>query len=85
MASPPSCTVAICTLNRRDDLEIALESLRGQEAGPDWDILVVDNGSEDATAEYVESVADGFPVPITRSLEPERGLSFARNRALREA
>jgi glycosyltransferase involved in cell wall biosynthesis len=85
MASLPSCTVAICTLNRRDDLEIALESLRGQEAGPDWDILVVDNGSEDATAEYVESVAEGFPVPITRSLEPERGLSIARNRALREA
>ena len=78
----PSLTVAICTLDKCADLEICLESLRDQVVDGAWDVLVVDNGSTDGTAEYVDGLAAAYPVSLQRVSEPERGLSHARNRAL---
>jgi len=78
-------SVVICTRNRRELLERALESLRVQEADHSWEVLVVDNGSDDGTSACVAGHAPAYPVPLRAVVEPRRGLSHARNRALRDA
>jgi glycosyltransferase involved in cell wall biosynthesis len=81
----PEISVAVCTRNRCRILPRLLESLRFQECDRPWEVLVVDNASEDATRDAAESIARGFPVPLRVVDEPRRGLSHARNRALAEA
>ena len=46
-------SVVILTWNRKDDLRETLEKLRAQDYSP-LEIIVVDNGSDDGTAEMVE-------------------------------
>jgi hypothetical protein len=48
-----------------------------------WELVVVDNGSKDRTADVIESFTS--ELPIRRVLEPEAGLSHARNRGVSEA
>jgi glycosyltransferase involved in cell wall biosynthesis len=78
-------SVVLCTRNRSACLGQALSSLAAQQAGVRWEVLVVDNASEDDTADVVRQRAPGFPVPLRLEHEPQRGLSFARNRALATA
>jgi glycosyltransferase involved in cell wall biosynthesis len=80
VAALPSITVAICTRDRPVDLEACLESLRGQK-GPEREVLVVDNAPVDDGARDVTRRMSG----IRYVREPLPGLTFARNRALREA
>ncbi len=77
--------VVICTRNRKDILEKALDSLALQEASRPWEVLVVDNGSEDDTADFLRSLPGRYPVPLRTVLEPEPGVSPCRNRGIREA
>jgi GT2 family glycosyltransferase len=80
----PALSLAICTYNRAASLSRTLESLRAQ-AGIErleWELLVVDNNSTDATREVVEAGAASLPVRYVT--EPRQGLSHARNRALDE-
>jgi glycosyltransferase involved in cell wall biosynthesis len=83
--SDPALTVAICTRNRRDVLLRALASLAAQRAHAAWDVLVVENASDDDTRDVVAAFARDFPVPLAVTSEPQRGLSHARNCALRVA
>ncbi len=78
-------TVAICSRNRRASLLETLESLAVQGCDAAWEVLVVDNGSRDGTGRAVAARAPRFPVPLRVVREERRGLSAARNRALREA
>ena len=48
-----------------------------------WEVLVVDNGSEDDTAEVIASYATVLPIVCVR--EPQAGLSNARNAGVRHA
>lgn len=83
--SEPVLTVAICTRNRHESLLRALGSLAGQRGESTWEVLVVDNASQDGSGEAARSLRDDFPVPLAIAIEPEPGLSHARNRALRSA
>jgi glucosyl-dolichyl phosphate glucuronosyltransferase len=77
-------TVAICTWNRARSLERTLERLVAVAGGDrDWELLVVDNGCTDDTADVVRSFAGRLPV--THLVEPVQGLSRARNRAVAAA
>lgn len=78
-------TVAICTRNRRRSLVETLETLRHQSAKARWELLIVDNGSDDATSDAVREIAGSLPVEVRVETEAEIGLSFARNRALEVA
>jgi glycosyltransferase involved in cell wall biosynthesis len=83
--SESALTVAICTRNRRAWLLRALASVAEQRAHVAWDVLVVENASEDDTREAVGALVSDFPVPLTLVSEPVRGVSAARNRALAAA
>lgn len=79
------CTVVVCTRNRRASLLETLASLAAQRAAAAWEILVVDNGSADGTPRAVEELAASLPAPLRLAVEPEAGLSRARNRGLEAA
>ncbi|THF73663.1 glycosyltransferase [Cohnella fermenti] len=78
-------TVAICTHNRADDLREALFSLLGQRTAEPFEVIVVDNGSTDRTAQTVLEFQRLAGIPVRYVYEERLGLSVARNRAIREA
>jgi len=78
-------SVAVCTRNRSASLIEALESFRGTPTWLRWELLVIDNASEDDTQAKLRSFAGTDALPLRVILEPEVGLAHARNRALREA
>ncbi|MDH3518935.1 MAG: glycosyltransferase family 2 protein [Myxococcales bacterium] len=78
-------SVAICTWNRARLLDRTLAELRALRVpeGLAWEVLVVDNASSDDTAAIAARHAGALPLRAVR--EAQRGLSHARNRAIREA
>jgi glycosyltransferase involved in cell wall biosynthesis len=70
----PVVSVVLPTRGRARYLEVALDSLDSQDLDEPWELLVVDDGSEDGTRE----VLDRRGVRSVR-LEPARGLNAARN------
>ncbi|MEW5746942.1 MAG: glycosyltransferase [Nitrospirota bacterium] len=80
-------SVVVCTYNRAVSLKRTLASLAAM-APPDdaeWELLVIDNNSPDATREAVEEFAGTAPLTVRYVFEPQQGLSYARNRGVREA
>ncbi|MCZ8519313.1 MULTISPECIES: glycosyltransferase [Paenibacillus] len=79
-------TIAICTYNRANDLELAIRSGLDQDFDPAaFEIIVVDNRSTDHTAELVGKFSESHPSQVRYIYEENLGLSYARNRAMSEA
>lgn len=78
-------SVIICTRNRAEQLRVVLDSVAGMVVpkGLAWELLIVDNGGTDHTAEVVDSFSG--QLPIRTVVEPQAGLSNARNRGVAEA
>lgn len=72
----PLITAIICTHNRASYLAAAIDSLLHQNMD-DYDVIVVDNGSTDNTADVVKKRLDN--PRLTYIYEPKLGLSVARN------
>jgi glucosyl-dolichyl phosphate glucuronosyltransferase len=77
-------TVAVPTRNRRLLLLGALEAIAGQ-LRPGDELVVVDNGSTDGSGEAAWSFLAARAAAGRVVVEPEGGISSARNRALVEA
>jgi glycosyltransferase involved in cell wall biosynthesis len=60
MQTPPLVSVVIPTYNRLALLRDAIESVRAQTHGA-WELIVVDDGSTDGTAEYLAGLAAREP------------------------
>jgi glycosyltransferase involved in cell wall biosynthesis len=80
--NPRQYSVAVCTRNRWARLQATLACLARQDWGGPWELLVVDNGSSDATAAGLAGLLGDFPVPTRALVEPRPGVAAARNRAL---
>ena len=81
-------SVIVATRNRAHAITECLDSIAASlaNAAPlDAEMVVVDNGSQDATSRIVEQWATGCAFPVRLLVEPKAGLSVARNRALRSA
>jgi len=83
--APVDVTLVICTYDRRDSLSQTLDTVALQQCDLPWEVLVVDNGSHDGTAEMVAERAPHFPVELRVERELRRGRSFALNRAIEAA
>lgn len=88
--SASSLTIAGCSRNRGPLLERALESILREvqasslAADPTLEVLIVDNGSSDDTADRVRRLMSGEQ-RLRMVYEPTPGISVARNRVLSEA
>jgi glycosyltransferase involved in cell wall biosynthesis len=71
-------TVIIPTYNRSANVKRAIESVRNQEFA-DWELIVVDDGSNDDTGAMVASLCDSR---IRYVLTGHAGVSAARNRGI---
>ena len=78
-------TVAICTWNRFEQLRATLEAMTQIKVplGVRWELMVVDNNSNDATPKVIDSFTDRLP--LRNIHEARQGKSFALNRAIEEA
>lgn len=81
-ARRPAVSIVLPTYNRAGLIGKTIESVRRQSR-TDWELLVVDDGSEDDTRQVVMS----FPDPRIHYLhqQPSRSISAPRNRGLSRA
>jgi GT2 family glycosyltransferase len=72
-------SVTVCTRNRAASLARTLDSLACMEPPrrADWQVVVVDNGSGDDTAQVIERFRDRLPLRV--GVEPRVGVAHARN------
>jgi glycosyltransferase involved in cell wall biosynthesis len=73
-------SVVIPTRNRREKLAGVLEAIAQQENAPDFELIVVDDGSTDGTADWLASRR--FPRQCRIVTQPHRGPAAARNAGL---
>lgn len=80
-------SIIICTRNRKEHLAATLESLErlATADGLDYEILVIDNGSDDGTHELIHEFVTRDPQKRKYFFEQEKGLSRARNCGIRHA
>jgi glycosyltransferase involved in cell wall biosynthesis len=81
-------TVAIPTYNGGDRLREVLDRLRSQinSESFSWEILIVDNNSQDNTADVVREYQANWShsFPLRYCFEDQQGLAFARQKAIDE-
>ncbi len=80
---PPRVSVVLPAFNAAATIAAAVESIRNQTL-TDWELIVVDDGSTDATADIVAAIAR-VDERVTLRREPHRGVADAANTALTAA
>lgn len=80
-------SIIISTYNRSQVLKNALESIYqlACDGSFTYRFLIVDNNSTDNTREVVENFRDRHKTAVKYFFEPQQGISYARNRGIREA
>ncbi len=80
-------TVILCTYNRCRSLTKALESVAASQlpGSIKWEVLVVDNNSNDQTHEVVGEVCRRFPDRFRYMFEAKPGKSHALNAGFESA
>lgn len=77
-----SISVVIATYNRASLLDATLEQLSRQSYEPGDEVIVVDNGSTDATPQVIAQAAQRFPVRLRAMQEMKNGKGPALNAGL---
>ncbi len=81
--------VCVCTCDReallRECLSAVANALRTAPPAAEISVFVVDNQPGGGAAAVCDALRSELPCPLRYATEPERGISFARNRAVTEA
>ena len=80
-------SVILCTYNRCRTLALSLQSVACSvmPATVQWDVLVVDNNSNDQTRSIVDDYSQRYPNRFRYIFEPRQGKSHALNTGILEA
>lgn len=79
-------SVIVCTRNRSSSLAEACEAILAIDFPADrWEMVIVDNRSDDDTLEVARSIESTHPELVRVIREPRIGLSAARNAGVRTA
>lgn len=81
----PAASVTIPVLNGADTIEVQLDALAAQDVADELEILVMDNGSTDGTAEVVRSWNSAASRVQLVDASAQRGASYARNLGIERA
>jgi GT2 family glycosyltransferase len=81
----PAVSIVVVTFDNLVFNRLCLESLLANTAGPEWELLVVDNGSTDGTVEYLQELATGDARVRLIFNGENRGFAAANNQALAAA
>lgn len=85
---PPVITLCVLTYRRPVGVARTLEGLGRlafSRTRPALRIVVVDNDPAGSARQAVADAAASLPWPVTHYIEPQRGITYARNRGLAEA
>src|ERR1700730_11710283 len=77
----PRVVVVVLTWNGRDDTLLCLESLQGVDY-PNWEVLVVDNGSEDGS---VDAIHGDYPEIVVIETGKNSGYAGGNNVGIESA
>ncbi len=81
----PMLTFAFCTYNRADRLERLVAAMRAQACPVPFEILAINNNSQDNTEQVLTRLAAQPGAPLRWVTEPVQGIVAARNRGIAEA
>lgn len=81
MSEIPFVSIIIPTYNRKELLKEAIDSVLNQTYGH-FELLIIDDGSEDGSAEIIATYTDPR---ITYIFQPHQGVSRARNQGIKVA
>jgi glycosyltransferase involved in cell wall biosynthesis len=81
--SAPQFSVVIAAYNDWGPLEQCLRTLAEQSGTPKFEVVVVDDGSNDAAPEFIDKWSSHFPLRVER--QAHEGISAARNHGVRIA
>jgi glycosyltransferase involved in cell wall biosynthesis len=85
MASEVEVSVVIPTYNRAAMLRNAVDSVLAQDSQTPFEIVIVDNNSQDDTASVARSLVNEHPQKVHYVVEREQGNAHARNRGVQTA
>jgi glycosyltransferase involved in cell wall biosynthesis len=79
-------SVVVCTRDRRESLARCVDAMLKVESSEEWELVIVDNGSQDGTADFLRSLPSSWKnVSIITVFESRLGLGIARNTGWRRA
>jgi glucosyl-dolichyl phosphate glucuronosyltransferase len=80
-------SIIICTYNRSHNITDCIDCLSSQKQMENlrWEIVLVDNNSTDGTDQIVRNIELNLSILLRYFFEPLQGLSYARNRGVKEA
>jgi glycosyltransferase involved in cell wall biosynthesis len=71
-------SIIIPTLNKLPRLKLTIESIRNQDYPKEkYEVIIVDNGSTDGTADYISEISDQLPIIYCK--QKQRGRAVSRN------
>ena len=85
MPPQPYASIIVCTHNRADSLARCLASIAADPSATSAEVVVVDNASQDRTAEVIANAAGQSPRPLSGAWLADPGVSAARNCGIRQA
>lgn len=75
----PAVSLVLCTRNRAERLASCLGYIARQSPSCGWELVVVDNGSNDGTAEILKEFAAKAPFSTKMLYQPVAGKSRGLN------
>ncbi len=81
-ATFPKASIVVVTYNNLSLNRLCLESLYGRTDWPNFEVIVVDNASQDGTPEYLREAESQYPNLRLIQNEDNRGFAAANNQGL---
>jgi glycosyltransferase involved in cell wall biosynthesis len=79
MNACPKVSLVLCTKNRAEQLKVCLKSINNIQSTFAWDLVIVDNNSEDHTQQIIDAFKSNTDIPVQVTIETIKGSSAAKN------